>query len=77
MATIGIEKALEHPQFWRDEDISHILLYRTGLDFILLANSPTDEPLPVPKVLDDLSKNHLELVFSIGGGAYELYKLPS
>jgi hypothetical protein len=64
-------------QFWRDEDISHVLLYRTGLDFILLANSPTDEPLPVPKVLDDLSENHLELVSSIGGGAYELYKLPS
>lgn len=64
-------------QFWREEDISHVLIYRTGLDFILLANSPTDEPLPVPNVLVDLSDNHLDLVSSIGGGAYELYRLPS
>ncbi len=51
-------------QFWRDEGISHVLLNRTGLDFILLANSPTDEPLPEPQVLDELSEIHLDLVSS-------------
>ena len=64
-------------QFWREEDISHVLIYRTGLDFILLANSPTGEPLPVPNALDDLFNNHLDLISSVGGGAYELYRLSS
>jgi 4-amino-4-deoxy-L-arabinose transferase-like glycosyltransferase len=60
---------------WRREGYSHILLFHTGLDFVRRANSPTDEPLPVPEVLADLLATQVDPVASVAGGAYRLYQL--
>lgn len=62
---------------WREQGISHVLLFRSGLDFVLEANSPTDEPLPEPATLQELEEAYLAPVESIGNGAYELFQLKS
>jgi len=59
----------------RDEGITHVLIFEKGLDFVLQANSPTEEPLDEPGVLVDLRENYLEPVSVIGEDWYTLYKI--
>jgi hypothetical protein len=60
---------------WRAEGVSHVLLFRSGLELILEANSPTDEPLPEPAVLTEILTEQLELVDTAAGDVYELYRI--
>ncbi|MCI0394312.1 MAG: glycosyltransferase family 39 protein [Chloroflexi bacterium] len=60
---------------WQAEGVSHVLLYRAGLEFVLLANSPTGEPLPEPAVLTELIEDHLQLVDTVGRDIYQLYQV--
>ena len=60
---------------WREEGVSHVLLFQAGLDLVLAANSSGDEPLPEPPVLKELRDDHLHLVESIGGDFYHLFTL--
>ncbi len=60
---------------WRIDGVTHVLLFRSGLELILEANSPTDEPLPEPAVFTEIISNHLELVDTIAGDVYELYRV--
>ena len=56
--------------------VDYLLLNRTGLEFVLWANAPSEEePLPQPETLRQLQARHLELIARIGDGAYELYRL--
>jgi hypothetical protein len=65
----GIARALQ------DQGVSHVLLFRDGLDFVLAANAPTDKPLPEPETLHQLLTTYLRPLREIAGGAYELYEL--
>jgi hypothetical protein len=60
---------------WRADGVTHVLLFRSGLELILEANSPTDEPLPEPAVLTEIVTEHLELVDTVGDDIYELYRI--
>lgn len=62
-------------QSWRTDGVTHVLLFRSGLDLILEANSPTDEPLPEPAVFTEILTNHLELVDTVAENVYELFRL--
>jgi hypothetical protein len=60
---------------WRADGVTHMLLFRSGFELILEANSPTDEPLPEPAVFTELLSNHLELIDTVAGDVYELYRI--
>jgi hypothetical protein len=60
---------------WRADGVTHVLLFRSGFELILEANSPTGEPLPEPAVLTEIISNHLELEATVAGDVYELYRL--
>ncbi|MCA9935281.1 MAG: glycosyltransferase family 39 protein [Ardenticatenaceae bacterium] len=53
---------------WREEGITHVLLWRLGLDFVL-------QEQPDPPALSDLEANYLDLVGVVGDGYYELFVL--
>lgn len=57
---------------WREEGITHVLLWRTGLDFIV--QNPENAEPPDTAVLAILTANHLALLTTIADG-YELYQL--
>jgi hypothetical protein len=57
-----------------EDGVSHVLLFKTGLDFIL-ASSGDEQPLPMPVELRDLQTDYLTLQSITTGGAYELYSL--
>jgi hypothetical protein len=58
-----------------DAGVGYVLLHEKGLEFVLEANSPTDQPLLEPEVLLDLRNNHLEQIASIKEGWYTLYRV--
>jgi 4-amino-4-deoxy-L-arabinose transferase-like glycosyltransferase len=60
---------------WRADGVTHVLLFRSGLELILESNSPTDEPLAEPAVLTEIVTEHLELVDTVGDDIYELYRI--
>jgi hypothetical protein len=60
---------------WQAEGVTHVLLFRSGFELILEANSPTDDPLPEPAVFTEIISDHLELVNTVSGDVYELYRL--
>ncbi len=62
-------------QAWRDEGVSHVLIFETGLDLILVANAPGDEPLPEPAALTGLRRDHLQLIQTVGDDVYLLFAL--
>lgn len=59
---------------WRAAGITHVLIWRTGLEFVLQKESPTAEPLPEPAVLRRLRADYLVPTWNIGD-AYELLAL--
>ena len=59
----------------QDRGISHVLVFEKGLDFVLEANSPSDDPLEEPPVLVDLRQNYLVPITTIGDELYTLYRL--
>lgn len=69
----GDEQAISRA--WREEGITHVLLFQAGLNLVLQANSPDDEPLPEPDVLTGLRREHLQLVETIGDDVYLLFAL--
>lgn len=62
-------------RFLKESGTSHILLFNTGLEFVLEDNSIDGEPLSKPAVLAELQDEYLSLHTSIAGGAYQLYRL--
>jgi hypothetical protein len=60
---------------WRADGVSHVLLFKAGLDLVMEANSAGDEPLPEPPVLRELHSEHLQLVETIGDNVYQLFVL--
>jgi len=62
-------------QAWHNQGITHVLLFQTGLDLVLAANTMTDEPLPEPAALTALREDHLELVETVGKDVYQLFAL--
>jgi hypothetical protein len=60
---------------WRTDGVTHVLLFRSGLELILEANSATDDPLPEPAVLTEILTEHLELVDTVGDDVYAFYQL--
>jgi 4-amino-4-deoxy-L-arabinose transferase-like glycosyltransferase len=58
-----------------DVGVGYVLLHEKGLEFVLEANSPTDEPLLEPEVLLDLRNDYLEQIASINEGWYTLYRV--
>lgn len=62
---------------WRQDGVTHVLLFQAGLDLVLSANSAGDEPLPEPAVLSVLRSEHLQLVERIGDDVYLLFALRS
>jgi len=55
-------------QAWREEGVTHVLLWRLGLDFVLQGQ-------PDPPVLTDLEANYLDLVGVVGDDYYQLFAL--
>jgi hypothetical protein len=62
-------------QAWRDQGVTHVLLFQTGLDLVLAANSMSDDPLPEPSALTTLRQEHLDLVETVGPDLYQLFAL--
>jgi hypothetical protein len=57
---------------WQREGVTHVLLWRHGLDFLLSSATPgATLRLPDPSILDQLQKDYLKLVSHRGG--YELF----
>lgn len=59
----------------KDNGTSHILLFNTGLEFVLEDYGMEGKPLNKPAVLAELQDEYLFLHTSIAGGAYHLYRL--
>lgn len=57
---------------WQDAGITHVLLWRTGLDFIV--ESPESARPPDTAVLQALISNHLQPVWTVAD-SYELYRM--
>jgi hypothetical protein len=57
---------------WREAGVTHVLIHRTGLNFIISDLPETMDPA----ILTELETEYLEPVFDIGG-AYQLYALSS
>lgn len=63
-------------QAWQEQGVTHLLLNRTGLDFLIESALLFDKPLVETAVLDELTNEQLELVTVVGEmGDYELYVL--
>jgi hypothetical protein len=58
---------------WRAEGVTHVLLWRGGLEAQMEALARGGEPLAPPEALDELTEQYLEPVETIG--SYELYRL--
>jgi hypothetical protein len=59
----------------RGDGITHVLIYEKGLEFVLDANSPGDQPLDEPAILQELRRNYLSPIATIGEDGYTLYEL--
>jgi len=59
---------------WRDEGVTHVLVFRLGLDFLLKEEGLADEIRPDPKVLNQLEAEYFEPVVDVNG-AYQVYRL--
>ncbi|WP_420628306.1 glycosyltransferase family 39 protein [Candidatus Leptofilum sp.] len=59
-------------QAWRDESVSHILLFETGYEFIREQQMEWISPQNI-HLMDDLAATHLQLIADWGD--YQLYKL--
>ena len=62
-------------QAWQEEGVTHVLLFEAGLDLILAASSPGDEPLPEPAALAGLRRDYLQPLATIGDDVYQLFAL--
>jgi 4-amino-4-deoxy-L-arabinose transferase-like glycosyltransferase len=60
---------------WREEGVTHVLLFQAGLELILSANAAGEEPLPEPAALKALRQEHLHPVETIGDDVYQLFAL--
>jgi hypothetical protein len=59
---------------WRQQGVTHILVHRLGLNFLLGDEGVTSELRPDPEILTELEMNHFELIFDVAG-AYQGYRL--
>jgi hypothetical protein len=57
----------------RADGVTHVLIWQTGLDFII--ESPESAVTVDTAVLATLQANHLEPIFSIAEGSYQMYQL--
>ncbi|MCP5096931.1 MAG: hypothetical protein GY943_15385 [Chloroflexi bacterium] len=57
----------------RAEGVTHILIWQTGLDFIV--ESPESASVVDTAVLTNLQTNHLEPTFSVAEGGYQVFAL--
>jgi len=57
-------------QHWREAGITHVLIHRSGLDFVL---NETPELIDTA-ILEQLEADHLRLQADVGG-SYQLYSL--
>ncbi len=64
-------------QAWRTEGVTHVLLWRLGLDFVLQdgGGGATAVPQPDPPALTELQTNHLDLIGVVGNNYYQLFAL--
>ena len=60
---------------WRDQGVTHVLLFQAGLDLVLAANSAGEEPLPEPAALQELRQEHLVPLETVGDDVYQLFAL--
>ncbi len=61
-------------QAWQDKGVTHVLVFKWGLDFLLDENTATNAPRPDPTVLEELKANYLEQVINVDGG-YQIYQV--
>ncbi len=62
-------------QAWHEEGVTHVLLFRLGLDFVLQDGGGTAVPQPEPPALSELQASHLDLVGVVGNNYYQLFAL--